>query len=386
MASSCRSAATASQRLYTRSQIRATHLHPGFHAVRRERSGCAPRPRRADRRRPGVRALRIRVTGVLVLLAERDPFAAELAEYLLRTEGYEVILALDAAESERLYEERQPAVVVLDLMISGGRGVALCAALAARGARVIAVSSVPQRERAVEAGADAFLPKPLEPLQLVSAVRDLLGTSALRTTEVGPIDSMTERLSSGSTRLDAVLGGGLPTNAINLIIGPPGSGKTILAEQYLFHNATEERPGLFLSTVSEPFDKVLRYGESLAFFDAGRHRHARLLRRPRRGTDGSRHRGPGRPDRRPVEGAPARDSSSSTASRRSAPSRPTKQSSGGSSTTSPAASPRSPRTRSGSASTSARPPPTRRSSRSPTRSSPWTRSARRSARPASCRS
>ena len=70
------------------------------------------------------------------------------------------------------------------------------------------------------------------------------------------------------TRLDDVLGGGLPTNAINLIIGPPGSGKTILAEQYLFHNATEERPGLFLSTVSEPFDKVLRYGESLTFFDA----------------------------------------------------------------------------------------------------------------------
>src|SRR6476469_915189 len=78
---------------------------------------------------------------------------------------------------------------------------------------------------------------------------------------------MTERISSGSTRLDDVLGGGLPANAINLVIGPPGSGKTILAEQYLYHNATEERPGLFLSTVSEPFDKVLRYGESLDFFD-----------------------------------------------------------------------------------------------------------------------
>src|SRR6476469_2401410 len=79
---------------------------------------------------------------------------------------------------------------------------------------------------------------------------------------------MTERISSGSTRLDDVLGGGLPANAINLVIGPPGSGKTILAEQYLFHNSTEARPGLFLSTVSEPFAKVLRYGESLSFFDA----------------------------------------------------------------------------------------------------------------------
>jgi DNA-binding transcriptional MerR regulator len=120
---------------------------------------------------------------VLVLLAERDPFAAELTEYLLRTEGYEVILALDAAESERVYADREPAIVVVDLMISGGRGVDLCKKLAAQGARIIAVSSVPQRARAVEAGADAFLRKPLEPLQLVSAVRDLLGTSALRANE-----------------------------------------------------------------------------------------------------------------------------------------------------------------------------------------------------------
>jgi CheY-like chemotaxis protein len=120
---------------------------------------------------------------VLVLLVERDPFAAELTEYLLRTEGFEVILALDAAESERLYEDRAPAIVVVDLMISGGRGVELCTKLAAQGARIVAVSSVPQRDRAVEAGADAFLRKPLEPLQLVSAVRDLLGTSALRASE-----------------------------------------------------------------------------------------------------------------------------------------------------------------------------------------------------------
>ena len=117
---------------------------------------------------------------VLVLLAERDPFAARLAEYLLRTEGFEVILAMDADESRRLFEDRAPALVVLDLMISGGRGLGLCRELAERGARVVALSSVAQRSRAVEAGADVFLQKPLEPLQLVSAVRDLLGTDALQ--------------------------------------------------------------------------------------------------------------------------------------------------------------------------------------------------------------
>jgi len=75
------------------------------------------------------------------------------------------------------------------------------------------------------------------------------------------------RITSGHARLDTVIGGGLPDNGINLVIGHPGSGKTILAQQYMFANATEDRCGLYLSTVSEPYDKVLRYGESLDFFD-----------------------------------------------------------------------------------------------------------------------
>jgi circadian clock protein KaiC len=75
------------------------------------------------------------------------------------------------------------------------------------------------------------------------------------------------RVGSGDDRLDAILGGGFPANAINLIVGPPGSGKTILAQQYVFHNATAERPAVYLTTVSEPLEKVLRYGQTMAFFD-----------------------------------------------------------------------------------------------------------------------
>lgn len=80
---------------------------------------------------------------------------------------------------------------------------------------------------------------------------------------------MTARLSSGHRRLDQILHGGLPGNAINLLIGAPGSGKTILSQQYVFHNATAERPALYLSTVSEPFDKIIRFGQGLDFFDPG---------------------------------------------------------------------------------------------------------------------
>jgi circadian clock protein KaiC len=67
--------------------------------------------------------------------------------------------------------------------------------------------------------------------------------------------------------LDEVLRGGLVSDAITLLVGAPGTGKTILAQEILFANASQERPGLYLSTVSEPFDKLLRYGQSLEFFD-----------------------------------------------------------------------------------------------------------------------
>lgn len=79
---------------------------------------------------------------------------------------------------------------------------------------------------------------------------------------------MTDRLSSGTERLDTVLGGGLPQDAISLVIGLPGSGKTILAQQSVYANATPDRPALYLSTVSEPLEKILRFGETLSFFDA----------------------------------------------------------------------------------------------------------------------
>jgi circadian clock protein KaiC len=76
------------------------------------------------------------------------------------------------------------------------------------------------------------------------------------------------RLRSGHAALDEVLGGGLPAEGITLIMGLPGSGKTILAQQYAFHNADPERPVVYFSTLSEPMDKIVRFGQTLDFFDS----------------------------------------------------------------------------------------------------------------------
>ena len=171
---------TGGHRLYTRDQVEqlrflAAQLAEGLqpaeaHRLLGERLERGPSSRLAPA--DGERT-------VLILLAERDPYAAEFAEFFLRTEGYEVVLALDAEEAERIYEQRSPQLAVVELLISGGSGAALCRRLKESGATAcLAISTLDAREQALEAGADAFLQKPLDPLRLVSTVKDLLGTSA----------------------------------------------------------------------------------------------------------------------------------------------------------------------------------------------------------------
>ncbi len=66
-------------------------------------------------RRPDPDAVKI-----MILLAERDRYAADLLEYFLRTEGYDVCIAFDPGGAEQLSEERRPNLAIVDLMIPGG--------------------------------------------------------------------------------------------------------------------------------------------------------------------------------------------------------------------------------------------------------------------------
>jgi circadian clock protein KaiC len=76
-----------------------------------------------------------------------------------------------------------------------------------------------------------------------------------------------KRLPSGVSKLDDILGGGWPEYSFNLIIGEPGSGKTTLAHQFMFANATVERPALYFTILGEPTIKMLRYQQQFTFFD-----------------------------------------------------------------------------------------------------------------------
>jgi CheY-like chemotaxis protein len=155
---------------FVRASIAAGMSAADAHRLLAEQAGSALRTR--ARRSGGSR--------LLILLADHDPYAAEYEEYFLNTEGFEVDVTRTASEALNSFKEHAPSVVVVELLISGGAGLSLCRHLKEHGdVLVIAASVLEARDEAIEAGADAFLLKPLGPLQLVSAVRDLLGESAL---------------------------------------------------------------------------------------------------------------------------------------------------------------------------------------------------------------
>lgn len=78
------------------------------------------------------------------------------------------------------------------------------------------------------------------------------------------------RLPTGVPGLDEILNGGLPEYSFNIIAGHPGGGKTTLAHQMMFANASRERPALYFTVLGEPAVKMLRYQQQFSFFDMGK--------------------------------------------------------------------------------------------------------------------
>lgn len=68
-------------------------------------------------------------------------------------------------------------------------------------------------------------------------------------------------------RADGILDGGIQLYSVCVIAGALGAGKTILTQQILFANARPDAKSIYLTTVSEPAAKVVRYQQQFSFFD-----------------------------------------------------------------------------------------------------------------------
>jgi DNA-binding response OmpR family regulator len=122
---------------------------------------------------------------ILVLVVERDPHIRELEAHFLRSAGYDVEFATDGpaalAEAIRLV----PDVVITEILVPKLDGLALCRALKGNAATehvaVLVFSILSAGARARDAGADAFLLKPLAEQRLIGTVETLLATRRVAT-------------------------------------------------------------------------------------------------------------------------------------------------------------------------------------------------------------
>ncbi|MDP2241768.1 MAG: ATPase domain-containing protein [Burkholderiales bacterium] len=85
-----------------------------------------------------------------------------------------------------------------------------------------------------------------------------------------PAKVVIRKIPTGVRGLDDILGGGIPEFSFNIIAGTPGCGKTTLAHQIIFANATAQKPALYFTVLGEPAIKMLRYQQQYSFFDESR--------------------------------------------------------------------------------------------------------------------
>src|SRR5688572_27469332 len=124
----------------------------------------------------------------MVLVVERDPHVRELAAFYLNGAGFAVEFALDGNAGLAQARALHPDLVITEILVPHLDGLALCRTLKAApdtaGISVLVFSILASRARALEAGADAFLMKPIEEQRLLTTVRQLLDSRVMRHQEV----------------------------------------------------------------------------------------------------------------------------------------------------------------------------------------------------------
>jgi DNA-binding response OmpR family regulator len=114
----------------------------------------------------------------LILVVERDPHVRELEAFFLQEAGYAVEFTADGETAFQRALDLTPDIIITEILVPKLDGLLLCRRLKdteqLKRVRVLILSILSAADRAREAGADAFLLKPLTERRLVESVRELL--------------------------------------------------------------------------------------------------------------------------------------------------------------------------------------------------------------------
>src|ERR687888_1188940 len=113
-----------------------------------------------------------------VLVVDDEPIVRDVVVRYLEQEGYRTLQAADGDAARELLERETPSLVVLDLMLPGTDGLALCRWIRARSELPVimltALGEEVDRIDGLELGADDYVTKPFSPRELVARVRSVL--------------------------------------------------------------------------------------------------------------------------------------------------------------------------------------------------------------------
>jgi CheY-like chemotaxis protein len=119
-----------------------------------------------------------RAGNALILVVERDPQVRDLETYFLNEAGFAVEFAADGVAALARARELRPDIIITEVLVPKMDGLALCRTIKTdpelRTTVVLVFSILAVQSRAREAGADAFLMKPLAEKRLIDTVRQLL--------------------------------------------------------------------------------------------------------------------------------------------------------------------------------------------------------------------
>ena len=123
----------------------------------------------------------------LILAVDDEPANLALLRKLLTRQGYDVAEAPDGPSAIRAVAEQQPDLVCLDVMMPGLDGIEVCQRLRRQpeyaGLPILLLTALDRSEdkaRGLEAGANDFLSKPFDEIELTARLRSLLRTKALQ--------------------------------------------------------------------------------------------------------------------------------------------------------------------------------------------------------------